>query len=257
MKLYEETMRGLRFSEDFCEKTLQKMEGTAPRNRLPRVLLTAACVCLCLTLLFGTVWAASPGFRALFLRSEHIGTTDLPELPGEANTVTVRELGSLTARCYQLNGQPCIMEGFGGLLPVLEDGVLHYYRLTGDAMEEVFPSRRLQHRLEYDGEVYDLDLTIYDSEISTCLMDARPYYDDREDVNSIPMYDPNTLTIWRNRGDPVICSPINVDLTTWEVRDPMANVDFTPPEGADFIIVSSFIGSRNVNKTRPYRAYTF
>lgn len=246
MTLYEESMQNLRFSEDFCEKTLRKMEQPEPRNRLSRVLLTAVCVCLCVTLLFGTVWAASPGFRALFLRNEQIGTAERPELPGEANTVTVRELGSLTARCYKLNGEPCITEGFGGLLPVLEDGVLHYYRLTDDGLEEAFPSRRLQHRLEYDGEVYDLDLTIYDGEISTCLQDARPYYDDREDVNSVPMYDPNTLTIWRFHGDPQILSPINVNLTTWEVTDPMANLDFTPPEGTLFIVVSSFIGSRNV-----------
>ena len=248
MALYEETMRNLRFSEDFREKTLQKMEEPAARHRLPRALLTAACVCLCLTLLFGTVWAASPAFRTLFLPNEQVGTAERPALPGEANTVTVRELGSLTARCYKLNGHPCTREGYGGLFPVLEDGVPHYYRLTGDALEEVFPSRRLQHRLEYDGEVYDLDLTIYDGDdgLSTCLMDAKPHYDAWEDVISVPMYDPNTLTIWRYRGDPQICSPIFVDLTTWEVSDPMANVDFTPPEDTVDVYVSSFIGGRNV-----------
>lgn len=248
MALYEQSMQNLRFSEDFCEKTLQKMAEPTARKRLPRALLTAACVCLCATLLFGTVWAASPAFRTLFLPNEQIGTTEQPALPAEANTVTVRELGSLTARCFQLNGHPCTREGYGGLFPVLEDGVPHYYRLTGDAMEEVFPSRRLQHRLEYDGEVYDLDLTIYDGDdgLSTCLMDARPYYDAWEDVNSLPMYDPNTLTIWRYRGDPQICSPISVDLTTWEVHDPMANINFTPPEDTISVWVSSFIGGRNV-----------
>lgn len=225
MKRYEETMEALRFSEDFCEKTLDRLERQPAhrRVRLPRVLTAAACVVLSAALLFGAAWAVSPEFRALFLQNERIETVEQVTLPSEPGTFTVQNYGPITARYYRLDGTFANHDGCDGFIPVKKDGKTTIYRLDEEGeLVEAVPTRHVQHSVDYAGQHWDIDFLIYEGEGDIAL-GLRP------DGEALNLLDANTWTAWVQK--PIWFQPIQIDLTTGEVTDRLANLDFTPPEG--------------------------
>lgn len=234
MKLYDDTMAHLRFREDFCEATVQKALDSKPqRRRLPRAFPVAACICLCAAVLFGTAMAASPEFRSLFIRDDRVEETEQPSLPESAETVIENRMESITAQYYKIDGELLTDCGFGSVIPVEKDGTRTLYRLTEDGtLEEAAPSRTIQKTLEYKGQVYDLDMTIYSGDVPAAI------------VNGVytPLAAEDRYTIWQAdpAGDTV---PLSVDLTTWEISDPMENIDFTPPEGYYYDVSAPYGGS--------------
>lgn len=238
MKLYDETMEALRFSGDFCEKTLERLEGTPKRKRvrLPRVLAAAACIILSAALLFGTVWAVSPEFRAFFLQNERIGTVEQVTLPREPGTFTVQNYGSITARYYRLDGTYENHDGCHGFLPVEKDGKTTIYRLDEDGeLVEAEPSRHVQQSVDYAGQHWDIDFLIYEGEGDIAVGLDR-------DGQAWSLRDANTWTVGVLK--PLWLQPIQIDLTTGEVTDRLADLNFTPPDG---LMWSSFDVTVNLN----------
>lgn len=224
MKRYDEAMEQLRFNEDFCEQTLKKAQQFRKRKGLPRGFTLAACICLCVGVLLGTVFAVSARLRAVVIEE-----TERPLLPEDAQTVLKKELEPLTARYYKLDGNFCASEGIGSVFPVEKDGVTCYYRINAEGtLEEAEPDRHIQKTLEYKGSRYAIDLLLYSGDRPLAVMGdfARPLADE------------NTLTLSYEKLPGLYC-PIFVDLTTWEVTDPMDQIEFTPPEAAMWTNVSA------------------
>lgn len=225
MKLYDETMEALRFSGDFCEKTLERLENTPKRksNRLPRALTAAACVVLSAALLFGAAWAVSPEFRTLFLQNERIETVEQVTLPSEPGSFTVQNYGAITARYYKLDGTFVNHDGCDGFLPVEKDGKTTIWRLGENGeLVEAEPTRHVQQSVDYMGQHWDIDFLIYEGEGDIAL-GLTP------DGEALNLLDANTWTVSVQKS--LWQQPIRIDLTTGEVTDQLAALDFTPPEG--------------------------
>lgn len=225
MKLYDETMEALRFSEDFCERTLEQLEA-APRRqkrRLPRVLTAAACIVLSAAVLLGTALAVSPELRALFLPNERIETVEQVTLPEEPGTVVVNDLGSITARYYKLDGRFANHDGIHGFLPVEKDGKTTLYRIDeAGELVEAEPTRHVRHEVDYEGQHWDIDFDIYEGE---------PPVAAAVDQNgtALCLRDANTYRLTLETGNSA--RPIFLDLTTGEITDPLAELVFPDVEG--------------------------
>lgn len=219
MKLYDETMEALRFSEDFCEKTLEKLEQ-APRPRrarVPRALVAAALTLLVCSLLFCTAWAASAEFRALFVPNDRVKAVEQVTLPEQAGTFTVNDVGPITARYYKLDGEYANHDGADGFIPVEKDGKTTIYRLdAAGELVEAEPSRRVRHSVDYRGEHWDVDLLIYEAEPPIAL-GLTP------DGFVTALYDANTLTLYAQTDG--WGHPLYLDLTTGALEDPLAGAD--------------------------------
>ncbi len=227
MKLYDETMEAIRFSEDFCEKTLDRLEARPVRRqrRLPRALTAAACIVLSTAVLFGAAWAVSPEFRALFLPNERIETVEQVTPPEEPGTVVVNDLGSITARYYKLDGKFANHDGIHGFLPVEKDGKTTMYRIDeNEELVEAQPARHVRHEVDYAGQHWDIDLDIYEGEPPIAVA---------VDQNGIAwcLRDANTWTLTLVTADCV--RPIYLDLTTGEIIDPLAGFAFPEVEGLE------------------------
>lgn len=220
MKLYDETMEALRFSEDFCEKTLEQLEARPARRqwRLPRALTAAACIVLSAAVLFGAAWAVSPEFRALFLPNERIETVEQVTLPEEPGAVVVNDLGAITASYYKLDGKFVNHDGIHGFLPVEKDGKTTMYRIDeNEELVEVQPARHVRHTVDYAGQHWDIDLDIYE---------GVPPIAAAVDQNGMAwcLRDANTWRLTLETADCV--RPIYLDLTTGEITDPLADLVF-------------------------------
>lgn len=237
MKLYKETMEHLHFREDFCEATVQKAQNSEKKQRrLPRALPVAACICLCAVLLFGTAMATSPEFRSLFIRDNRVEETEEVLLPTDAATVIENRMEALTAKYCRVDGALSTGSGFGSVLPIERDGKTVLCRLTEDGtLEEALPSRTVKNEVTYDGNTYSLDMTIYSGDVPVAVVNGE----------YTPLADEARYTIWQKHPSG-ITGPLFVDLTTGEIRDPMANIDFTPPEGADDCYASAQAGGNTV-----------
>ncbi|MBQ3355523.1 MAG: hypothetical protein IJG45_00185 [Oscillospiraceae bacterium] len=225
MKLYDKTMEALRFSEDFCEKTLEQLEARPARRqrRLPRALTAAACIVLSAAVLFGAAWAVSPEFRALFLPNERIEAVEQVALPEEPGGVVVNDLGAITARYYRLDGTFANHDGIKGFLPVEKDGKTTMYRIDeNEELVEVQPARHVRHTVDYAGQHWDIDLDIYE---------GVPPIAAAVDQNGMAwcLRDANTWRLTLETADCV--RPIYLDLTTGEINDPLAELVFPKIEG--------------------------
>ena len=225
MKLYDETMEALRFSEDFCEKTFDKLDACPARRqrRLPRGRTAAASIVLSAAVLFGAAWAVSPEFRALFLPNERIETVEQVTLPEEPGAVIVNDLGAITARYYKLDGKFANHDSIDGFIPVEKDGKTTIYRIDeAGALVEATPTRHVRHKVDYAGQHWDVDLDIYEGEPPIAVgLDPTGMAWTLRDANT-----------WRLTLETADCvRPIYLDLTTGEITDPLAKLDFPEVEG--------------------------
>lgn len=225
MKLYDESMVSLHFSEDFCERTMEKLESQPKKRRAgwTRALTAAACVVLSAAALFGTAWAVSEDFRALFLPNERIETVEKVTLPEEPGAVVVNDLGSITARYYKLDGRFANHDGIHGFLPVEKDGKTTLYRIDeAGELVEAEPTRHVRHEVDYEGQHWDIDFDIYEGE---------PPVAAAVDQNgtALCLRDANTYRLTLETGNSA--RPIFLDLTTGEITDPLAELVFPDVEG--------------------------
>ncbi len=226
MKLYDKTMENLRFRENFCEETIEKAQQSKQVHKFPKPLLAAACICLCCALLFTTALAVSPQFRNIFIKTEHAQETI--SLPQETGNMVVSSVGAIEARYYKLDGKLAAYEGIGSLLPVEKDGVMSYYALAEDgSLVKAEPIRSIEKTIEYKGHVFVLDMDIYGGDKPTAVMGD----------TAIPLVNEHTYTIWCELQEGIM-SPLSVNLDTFEITDPMENINFTLPQNASRASVS-------------------
>ena len=238
MRQYDEAMEALRFSEDFCERTVEKLDRHPQRRRISlpgKVLAVAACTLLSAALLFGTVWAASPEFRTLFLPHWRIGTIEQATLPEEPGSVTVNKLGPVTAQYYKLDGTFANHGGIAGFIPVEKDGITTIYRINeDDELIEAEPSRHIQRQVDYAGQHWNIDFLIYEE--GNVAFGLTPSGDQQY------LIDADSLTLWINQGE--LHRPIYLTLSTGAIDDPAEKIDFTLPEGAASAYLSTMKGCK-------------
>ena len=138
-------------------------------------------------------------------------------MPHGSDIVIENHFEDITAQYRKIDGKFAAYEGWGSLLPIEKDGEITLYELTDSGkMQEATPIRTIEKTIEYKGEQFVLDMELYGGDIPTALMDDR----------AVPLADENHYTIWHEVQENVT-APLRVDLTTWEINDPMANVEFT------------------------------
>lgn len=218
MKKYDNLMQNLRFREDFCEDTVRKAQ-TAQKKPMLRGLAVAACICLCTMTLLGTA-LAFPQLRELFF-SDPTETVEYVDLPVVGGTMTENDLETVTARYYKLDGELNAHEGIGSTIPVTKNGKTLFYSVAEDGTLQLAEDPRIiDKEICYEGEVYSLDMQIYAGDEPTVVKGERIF----------PLMSDKTYVLGKRAKG--VSSPLFVDLETWEIDDPMANIVFTAPEGA-------------------------
>lgn len=218
MKKYESLMQNLRFREDFCEDTVRKAREPKGSPVL-RGLATAACICVCMMALIGTA-LAFPQIRELFF-SAPVEVTENVSLPVAEGGMMENNFELVSARYYKLDGELDAHEGIGSVLPVTRDGKTNFYRISenGELMLADAP-RIIQKELSYEDRTYSLNMKIYAGDVPTVVKGERIF----------PMLTDNAYVLGKKVDG--VSSPLFVDLDTWEIEDPMANIDFIQHEDA-------------------------
>ncbi len=219
MKKYDSLMQNLRFREDFCEDTVRKAQALQTRRPLFRGLAVAACICVCTMALIGTA-LAFPQIRELFF-SDPVEAVENVFLPDAGGTMMENRLEAITARYYKLDGVLNAHEGIGSVIPVTKDGVTAFYSIAENGELQIADAtRRIHKELCYEGKTYTLDMQIYEGDMQTVVMGEHIF----------PLLKDDTYVLRKKVGG--VYSQLFVNLETWEIEDPMVNVDFALPEGA-------------------------